>query len=283
MLSELLVVAVATCSWNNPGANPYSKVAPEKALASYAMPIETKEELARKMRAKEYDDVAVIRRDTIEGIDSYTNLRGMHFGNQVCGKVNRKQWKDHQQEVGMVYCHKSSCVIVPTVCNNVSLVDRVKRLGAEKLTVPLYGEKIPSQETHLAYSSHPEFATEEIGFEAPKNKLFRNPVPENTSSFSSGVPVWIDPYTPRGTVGPSIQTPLPVIPEVEALYLMLLGIVVVFFWKTTKDNKSLKSILDRKKVAASVKILLSIYLVGVIGGYFLMKFFTAGAFPWEGL
>jgi hypothetical protein len=50
----------------------------------------------------------------------------MHSGHgQVChGTVDRSAWSATHHERGLVYCADDACVIVPTVCNNVSLVSR---------------------------------------------------------------------------------------------------------------------------------------------------------------
>ena len=114
------------CSWDSPGANPY-RGAPEAAVYSYAdIPKPIQDRLSQRMSKRQYDDVAVIHGRTIEGKHRYDDLRDMHFGkNTVCRTVSRSGWRPGATEVGLVYCEEEHCLIVPTVCRNVSRVTRV--------------------------------------------------------------------------------------------------------------------------------------------------------------
>lgn len=125
-LSTLLVAATVTlpsCSWDRPGADPYMGSI-EAAVDRYRdIPVEVRDRLKAKMRKRAYDDIATITRDKIEGKRSYSNLRDMHFGNgRICRQVTRGKWKPDALERGLVYCEGDHCLIVPTVCRNVSRV-----------------------------------------------------------------------------------------------------------------------------------------------------------------
>jgi hypothetical protein len=117
------------CSWAHPGADPYRKD-PVLALNDYSLDSKTKADLQSKMKAHKFDAMVTISRDRIggQGLEAeYTNLRDMHSGHKTChGPVDRSAWSPTQTERGLVYCSSDVCVIVPTVCNNVSLVDRKK-------------------------------------------------------------------------------------------------------------------------------------------------------------
>lgn len=77
------------------------------------------------MLARQYDDIAEIRRDTIQGVQSYSDLRDMHFGEgRLCRLPSRALWAAQHVERGLVYCEVEHCLIVPTVCRNVSRVTR---------------------------------------------------------------------------------------------------------------------------------------------------------------
>ena len=67
-------------------------------------------------------DIAVIERDAIRGQASYAaEIRDMHFGpGAVCRTVTRAKWTPTTQERGLVYCEDGQCILVPTVCRNVS-------------------------------------------------------------------------------------------------------------------------------------------------------------------
>jgi len=125
ILSTALVAAPAGCSWAHPGANPY-RGDPVRALADFDMAPDTRARLRALMAAHRYTDVATITRDDIAGAHGYTDLREMHSGHgQVChGAVDRSAWAADRHERGLVYCTDAVCVIVPTICNNVSLVSR---------------------------------------------------------------------------------------------------------------------------------------------------------------
>lgn len=125
ILTTALVAVPPGCSWAHPGANPY-RGDPTHALADFAMPDETRAKLRAMMRAHRYTDVARITRDDIVGDHAYADLREMHSGRgQVChGAVDRSAWSATRKERGLVYCADDVCVIVPTICNNVSLVSR---------------------------------------------------------------------------------------------------------------------------------------------------------------
>ncbi len=126
LMTTVMATAVAGgCSWAHPGANPY-RGDPPAALADFAMSEDTRRQLRARMAARRYTDVVTITRDGITGQSRYGELREMHSGHgQVChGSVDRSAWTPTHEERGLVYCAGDTCVIVPTVCNNVSLVTR---------------------------------------------------------------------------------------------------------------------------------------------------------------
>ena len=125
LAAVVAAASVSSCSWAHPGANPY-RGDPAAALADFAMPDETRRKLRALMATHRYTDIAIITRDDIVGGERYGDLREMHSGRgQIChGAVDRSAWSDQVKELGLVYCVDETCVIVPTVCNNVSLVTR---------------------------------------------------------------------------------------------------------------------------------------------------------------
>ena len=125
ILTTALVAAPANCSWAHPGANPY-RGNPVRALGDFGLPPGTREKLRALMAAHAYTDVVAISRDGIVGAHDYADLREMHGGGgRVChGEVDRSAWSATHRERGLVYCADDACVVVPTICNNVSLVTR---------------------------------------------------------------------------------------------------------------------------------------------------------------
>ncbi len=129
VLAAAMAASAATlpvCSWDRPGVNVFQgdTVA---AVDRYAdIPAPARARLKQRMAARQYDEVAAIRRDSIEGRHRYSDLRDMHFGaGQVCRSVTRDKWADGAVERGLVYCEDGHCLIVPTVCRNVSRVTRL--------------------------------------------------------------------------------------------------------------------------------------------------------------
>lgn len=117
--------SLQVCSWDRPGHNPF-KGDTVAAVDRYTdIPAPVRAALKQRMAKHQYDEIAAIRRDSIEGRYSYSELRDMHFGqSQVCRTVTRDKWAPDAVERGLVYCESGHCLIVPTVCRNVSRVTR---------------------------------------------------------------------------------------------------------------------------------------------------------------
>lgn len=117
--------AIAVCSWASPGADPYMGDILAAVDRYRDIPAETRGALKARMLAHQYDDIAEIRRDTITGTQTYSDLRDMHFGEgRLCRLPSRALWSAQHVERGLVYCEQEHCLIVPTVCRNVSRVTR---------------------------------------------------------------------------------------------------------------------------------------------------------------
>ena len=137
-MSLTLAAALATsmtlpsCSWDQPGANPYMGDVAAAVDRYTDIPEPVRAKLKARMQTRQYDEIAAIRRDSVTGKRRYApEIRDMHFGQgQVCREVTRAKWADHMVERGLVYCESSHCILVPTVCRNVS---RIKRLGDESV------------------------------------------------------------------------------------------------------------------------------------------------------
>jgi hypothetical protein len=130
------VSRVAQCSWDRPGHDPFmgDVVA---AVDHYAdIPADVRVRLKERMARRDYDDIAIIRRDSISGSQDYDpTIRDMHFGtNRMCTGVVRTAWTPTQEERGLVYCEGGQCLIVPTVCRNVSRIRRVPRQAVAAAT-----------------------------------------------------------------------------------------------------------------------------------------------------
>ncbi|MBL8327770.1 MAG: MHFG family PEP-CTERM protein [Rubrivivax sp.] len=134
LLSALSIAApvMTQCSWDRPGANAFmgDVVAAVDRYQDIPAPVRTA--LQRRMKARQYDEIAVISRDAIQGAYRYADLRDMHFGQgTVCRTVTRDRWAAQAQERALVYCEEGHCLLVPTVCRNVSRVTRVPMSQAD--------------------------------------------------------------------------------------------------------------------------------------------------------
>ena len=238
ILSTSLVAAPAGCSWAHPGANPY-RGDPVRALADFDLPEATRAKLRTMMAAHRYTDVATITRDDIVGVRGYTDLREMHSGHgEVChGSVDRSAWSAKRRERGLVYCADDACVIVPTICNNVSLVsrkpDRVAALDDGPIDIePAAGppQAPPSATPPGSPGDGP------LGFiPTPGDGGGGSPdVPPGGGAIppgGGGAPIGSNPpccdsgpIGPVGPGGPPVVTPPPAVPEAPTALLLLAGL-----------------------------------------------------------
>jgi MYXO-CTERM domain-containing protein len=172
-MSFALIAALAVsgpvlpqCSWDRPGANPFTGDVIAAVDRYQDIPVAAREALKARMAARRYDEIATITRDDIVGAYRYEGLRDMHFGGgTVCRSVTRERWQPKVQERGLVYCEQEHCIIVPTVCRNVSRITRVpaqKAAAADSVGPP---EALPGERLQVA--GIPKAPTEELQFESP--------------------------------------------------------------------------------------------------------------------
>ncbi len=164
---------VAVCSWDRPGHNPFmgNVVA---AIDRYSdIPTDVRVRLKQRMQARQYDEIVDIRRDSIHGKADYQpTIRDMHFGlDRVCAQVSRTGWTPQMHERGLVYCESGHCILVPTVCRNVSRIERTPAaIAGAPAQEPAPG---PTDTSSERYAGEPE---------APGTAR-----PQATSSFAEAV------------------------------------------------------------------------------------------------
>jgi hypothetical protein len=115
-----------SCSWDRPGANPYTG-STSAAIDRYTdIPEAVRSTLKLRLAEGLSDDQVNITRDGITGKHDYNPaIRDMHFGAaSVCNTVTRGKWSAERVEPGAVYCVKEHCILVPKICGNVSRVAR---------------------------------------------------------------------------------------------------------------------------------------------------------------
>jgi hypothetical protein len=200
------------------------------------IPEPTRQALKEKMRLRKYDEIVLIKRDSIEGKSVYSSqIYDMHFGNgKMCQTVTRNKWSHTHQERGLVYCANNECIIVPTVCRNVSRIRKPaatsgKSDGPLLFDAPGTGmstvepaEPAPSPELVFdppvagpTPTSTPQTFSQSV---APQDRPFQSASFPNVPVFTSAPPV-----LPPGTV--------PAIPEPATYLLFGAGISVIYIRK----------------------------------------------------
>ena len=234
------------CSWDHPGLNKYQKN-PVEALNDYYMDFTVRAQLRAKMELHQYDDIVEIRRDGVFGNGVYSNLRDMHYGKgSYCpGVVDTGHWAASEVQRGLVYCVNENCVVVPTVCNNVSLIDRKAEAGPIDIA-PEAGPSPGASQPGLNQGSG------EPG-PVPGNAADQDfPATGPSTSYSEGpgygLPGFVvpgypgSPPGPGGFVGPirpspgGFVGPIRPVPETPE-WIMILAGVVCFFWLWNRRDK----------------------------------------------
>ncbi len=242
------------CSWDRPGVNPFMGDVVAAVDRYQDIPAATREKLKARMKARNYDDIAVIERDGIKGKATYApEIRDMHFGpGAVCRTVARTKWTATTQERGLVYCEDGQCILVPTVCRNVS---RIRRLDKPTAVAPAQaanvasstreGEEVPLEfeapaagpvaaapETFASASGVPTLsgAAAPSGFSLPGGSA---PTPAAAPGGSVGLVNLGMPALPPGRVS-TAEAPLPgdsipAVPEPGTWAMIALGLLVVIF------------------------------------------------------
>ncbi len=115
------------CSWDNPGLHPFMGNVVNAIDRYKDIPAPIRARLKERMEARSYDEFVTIEKNGIVGQRRYEpGITEMHFGNgSICRNVTRTKWTPAMKERGLVYCEQNHCILVPTVCRNVSRIRRV--------------------------------------------------------------------------------------------------------------------------------------------------------------
>jgi hypothetical protein len=119
------------CNWNNPGADPArgpTVAVVSRAVASYGFDSQDRALIVSKAQRIANDGFVRVKRDGIETTTGSvaTNLRDMHYGKDgrwCAGPVKRDKWADDDVQGGLVYCGRTNCIVIFTVCGNVARID----------------------------------------------------------------------------------------------------------------------------------------------------------------
>ena len=217
------------CSWDEPGANKYSGDVAESVHHYLDIPTTTRNKLQKRIEKHQYDEIATITRDGISGKYEYTDLREMHFGkNRICTSVTRDKWEKTAIQRGLVYCEDGHCLIVPTVCNNISRVTRRTGLVPVAPTEGAAGGG-SSAGGYTIIPIPPPAVVDEPTFETVVNKDILPPpliVTEEKAWSIIPAPVW----NPIGGSCCYISRPVivpPPVPEPSTILLMVFGLALL--------------------------------------------------------
>lgn len=219
----------AACNWNAPGAAPFAGRL-DLAVENYRdLPAPVRKQLAAKINAHQYDDVVEITRDGIQGEASYIGLRDMHWSRGLCaGPVNRKAWAEGATERGLVYCVGGHCLMVPSVCRNLSVVTRIP--PARQSHTPATGTSdAPTAGSGLAAQPAPS-----SGLDLPGNLAAPSAVPGQEVAENPGAglaTLALGPLIIGSGAAPlapvQVPTVTPAVPEVSTWALMALGLAAL--------------------------------------------------------
>lgn len=211
------------CTWDAPGADPYRGTPRAAIMAMSSIPEPARRQLVAKAEASKFDDVVMIRRDSIAGKHQYSpELSNMAFGKRgrVCESVTRAGWATGHVERAMVFCADSYCVARPQICNNWSMVSRIA--PAPVAVAPPAeamsgggGAPISGPVAYPVAAASPSFEDEVY----PPRTVYWPIFP----SYVWPPVMWAPVYSPPVYVAPAIPT----IPEPGGLALMMLGLAAV--------------------------------------------------------
>jgi hypothetical protein len=259
-------VILDTCSWDNPGVNPY-KGAVSNAIDHYRdLSPELRAKFKQRLEKKQFDEVVTITKDRITGIHAYeSTITDMHFGGksakpQICLATTRDKWSPTRKEEALVYCEGETCILVPTICQNIS---RVKRLPETQVTTGSHKGGGETAEVAQAQAEQPAEPTEgggggggggasnvapgsiTTGSGEPNNSLVNpggngwhgftpwSPI-DNGGGGGGGCCIVITPPIVPPIVTPPITTP---VPEPESWVMFLTGVALMLLFSAIKKPR----------------------------------------------
>lgn len=181
----LAVSVIPSCDWADRGLDKFKGDVPSAVDTYKEIPQQVREALKRKMEKRAYDDVAHL---TASGQQSkswvYSMPYMMHFGDgsRLCATIDISRWrKDDEGERGLVYCDSGYCVIVYTVCRNVSRVDVLGPVRPIPPTQPTPDPMPTSEVDPLLVPpmvTVPDIEPGPLADELPQSSFARQTVPE---------------------------------------------------------------------------------------------------------
>ncbi len=253
---------IDNCNWNRPGVNPFMGDVVAAVDRYPEIPAQVRERLKQRMRDRNFDEFVTISRDAISGKNNYdARISDMHFGSgRVCRQVSRAGWTAEMKERGLVYCEQGHCILVPTICRNVSRISRAPGAPAQAGTGAAGAPPgaAPSQFAAMpgTVESAPATPFEEL---RPGSASLDGTAPSTVAGDPLGTPGWIGGAGPVATasggpgstgnpgVGSGINpttgtptitppTPLSPVPEAQSWAMMLAGLACIAFLARRKQT-----------------------------------------------
>lgn len=235
---------IEKCDWDHPGVNPFMGDVVAAVDRYRDIPPLVRARLKERMADRNFDEFVTIGRDSIKGQNDYEpKIRDMHFGaGTVCGSVSRAGWSARTKQAGLVYCEGDHCILVPTVCRNVSRIHRLGTSGPSRR----HAEGGPG--SSMSLSAEPAAPESELALALrgtsaePKSPIAeRAPsTPPGLIAYQGGVPVtpigpggFGPPFRDGPTTGidltpvPDTNLPAVPVPEPEQWMMMGLGLAAV--------------------------------------------------------
>ena len=219
------------CNWNHPGVNPFMGDVVSAVDRYTDIPVHVRERLKQRMRDRTFDEFVTIKRDSISGNSNYeAKINDMHFGDgRVCRQVSRAGWSAQMQERGLVYCEEGQCILVPTICRNVSRITRRPQELAAPVAAAGPGAAAAAPVSELRSGS--------MNGEAPPTTVASQDIPlpgtVYTPGFGTGIAGGSSVFSgsPGGnpSTKPNPLTPLSPVPEPETWGMLLAGLACVAY------------------------------------------------------
>ena len=245
-LFAITLAAAATvqpsCSWDRPGANPYTGKT-DAAIDRYTdIPERTRVKLKHRITYGNPDETVNITRDAITGKYVYdAEIRDMHFGAaSVCHTVTRSKWTASRSEPGAVYCVDQHCILVPKICGNVSRIVRPRPAVAQvppppAVTPPTWSDHVGDSDLGLIDAPIVEdVPAMRAGFLPPPIVVAQTPERVVPRGYAGPPVPTYQPIFPGGGVRPPpsrppVMPPVAPVPEPETYAMLLAGLGLLGF------------------------------------------------------
>jgi len=185
ILSALAAATIiAACPWPERGLDVFTGDVPAAVDTYTDIPAPVRSALKAKMASHKYDDIAHITGVGISSKDwTYGPLTMMHFGDgrKICRTVDTSMWSEKDPgERALIYCVEGYCIAVPTVCRNVSRIERIgPRYAGLRMSLFTWKFEQPQQPPEVALPPI-EFGPDELDLPRQPFSILAGPEEQRT-------------------------------------------------------------------------------------------------------